>query len=650
MRVVFVDNVYLHGNDAVPRVAPSGPHLGLSSLVAVAEGGGHEAVLFDPTLAMLQGRLAPGPDFYRDMAARLLASEPDAVGFTSLGCSLLAALRVARELRRIAPDLPLLLGGPHATLVHEGIARNFDVFDVIVRGEAEGVLLDTLAGLGDRGALRGVPGLTWWDGDQLVVAAEAPTIHDLESLPFPAWHAWPIASHHPERMSVEVGRGCPFSCTYCSTSSFFGRQFRLKPIPRIMAELDHLHQTHGVTGFSLVHDMLTVNRRKVAELCDALDGRGYKWHCSARPDSVDDALLERMAAAGCTGIFYGVETGSPRMQRLIDKRLAPQRAVQAVDATVRHGMRAIVSFITGFPEEEAEDQRQTLDLMGRLLVESPPDDIDVRFQLLTPRAGSRLLEQHLGGLERDGAVLDSSFSPLDHDDVDLVDAHPDIFPDFYYFTGRLTRARHLFVLRAVHFLVTPGNRVLRALLDETGSGLATLVDALWARDDGARSVQALLQDLLVERLGEGHPLASLYRFADAETRLFDASSDPKGPSDEVLVLSQRAEAMHGLHDRAALLAHLDGGGRSFSSALAQDRGSWLLVAQVWPARGLLVGRLSPSQADLVERFRVACPVDVAVATAEATRRDQALALIRRLQDRGVLVAAPGAVSAEEGPS
>ncbi len=92
----------------------------------------------------------------------------------------------------------------------------------------------------------------------------------------------------------------------------------------------------------------------------SLPGTALQWSCSARTDCVDEELLDLMVRAGCEGIFFGVETGSPRMQKIIDKHLDIERAHEIIDAVERLGIRSTISLIVGFPEETWEDVRHSM--------------------------------------------------------------------------------------------------------------------------------------------------------------------------------------------------------------------------------------------------------------------------------------------------
>jgi radical SAM superfamily enzyme YgiQ (UPF0313 family) len=260
MRVVFVDNLLLeHRGGGIHHVALQ-PHLGLISLRAVAEAAGHQGLLYDPKLALARAELRLDPSLYREAARHILDLEPDVVGLTSLGCNFICTLKIATHLKGARPDLQVLLGGPHATVLARPILERFDVFDVIARNEAELTLPLLLRALGTDG-LGDVPGITHRRGRDVLTNPGEPVIADLDTLPMPAYRHYPISELGLTSLNVDAGRGCPFRCTFCSTATHFGRRYRLKSAARLCRELDALQATYGVRHFELTHDLFTVNRR-----------------------------------------------------------------------------------------------------------------------------------------------------------------------------------------------------------------------------------------------------------------------------------------------------------------------------------------------------------------------------------------------------
>src|SRR5689334_16754149 len=120
MKLTLVDNLVMPEQHSL-ELLDVHPHLGLLSLAAVAEQHGHLVYIYDPKRLIRSGALSYDATIYDRAAETLLSQRPDAVGFTSLGCSFLFALNVAARLKRHEPELPILLGGPHATMLHREI-------------------------------------------------------------------------------------------------------------------------------------------------------------------------------------------------------------------------------------------------------------------------------------------------------------------------------------------------------------------------------------------------------------------------------------------------------------------------------------------------------------------------------------------------
>ncbi|MFN7573069.1 MAG: B12-binding domain-containing radical SAM protein [Betaproteobacteria bacterium] len=512
MRLLLVDNLILPARGSLATMDLH-PHLGLLALAAAAAAQGHVTTIYDPKRLLHSGHLPYDDTLYERVAHELLASAPQAVGFTTLGCSFLFALNVAAELKRREPDLPILLGGPHATMLHASILERFPQFDLVARHECDEVIAPLLEALPSR-RLAHLPGLSWRDGRRLRYTEGRPKVEDLDTLPFLDYDHYPVAALGLELLRIEAGRGCPFMCTFCSTAGFFQRSFRLKSAPRLVQELDRLHRRYGVRDFKLDHDMFTVNRHKVLEFCQAVRGRGYRWRVSARVDCVDEALLEAMAEAGCVDLYFGIETGSARMQRLCGKRLDLTRVQPMFRAAERLGIAATASFITGYPEETQADQDDTLDLLGRL---HGPRCL-TQLHMLAPEPGTPLFDRHGGALGYDGYGGPYNTDLMTPGDEAWVRGHPDIFPTYHHYPATLPRRHLVFATEAVATLRRLGPLVLRYLLRADGGRLSVLVrdwrgfsDSLGTSDapPGAEDLIAYLG----RRFGTDHHLVSLVRYA-----------------------------------------------------------------------------------------------------------------------------------------
>ncbi len=431
MRITLVDNVLVE-QTASGFELDLQPHLGLISLIAVLREYGHRVLLYDPKLAFVRDGLKLDAAFYGNVAERILADDPQAVGFTSLGCNFACTVRIAEHVRAARPDIPILLGGPHATIVDREILERYHQFDLIVRNEAEGTIGAVIAALEGGSPLRDVPGITYRCDGSARRNADGAFLADLDALPFAAYDAFPIRELGLRVLDVDAGRGCPFTCTFCSTATFFGRKYRLKTPARLLHELDTLAAEYDIRRFSLTHDLFTVDKRKVRQFCAAVAPRGYSWTCSARIDCVDEALLATMREAGCTAIYYGIETGSQRLQPIVGKKLKLSLYDPMVATSLGLGMKTTVSFITGFPEEQPADQMATLTRIADS-VRTYGDGLTIQLHLLTPEPGTGLHALHRGSLAFDGHIGDFNFPALHPDDRALIAADPAVFMCHHYY-------------------------------------------------------------------------------------------------------------------------------------------------------------------------------------------------------------------------
>jgi radical SAM superfamily enzyme YgiQ (UPF0313 family) len=557
MRVLLIDNLVLpeEGSLALLDVHP---HLGLLSLAAVAEADGHTVQIYDPKRLIKSGKLPYDATLYERAACDILAERPDAVGFTALGCSFIFALNVAALIKKQESELPILLGGPHATMLHRQILERFPQFDIVVRYEADEIFPSVLANL-ERRDFDGISGLSWRgpSGDEPHFNEGMPLVQELDRLPVVRYDHYPILDLDLDLLRIEAGRGCPFTCTFCSTASFFQRSFRLKSAGRLVTELDRLHESYGFLDFKLDHDLFTVNRRKILEFCDAVKGRPYRWRVSARVDCVDTELLNRMAEAGCVGLYFGIETGSRRMQQVSRKRLD----LELVEPTLAHteslGMATTASFITGYPEELEQDQADTLDLLGRCFSGS----CLTQLHMLAPEPGTPLFEQLGDKLEYDGYAGPYNAGLVGPGDEELVNEHRDIFSTYHYYPSEMPRSRYKFAVEAVDVLRRVGPIILNYSLRAYEGKLSKLVFALrdWAESDGDYTcVDAdMVERYLSAAFGRGHHLISLFRFAFSvhDARFIDQTQGNAVGEPRPAVLEPQRRYQLGSHTRVLSEIH-----------------------------------------------------------------------------------------------
>jgi len=443
--------------------------VGILSLAAVLEGKGLQPEVVDLNRVYYEWLRDSSPhkaDFCGFAGSYFAARDFDFFGLSTVCSSYPVTLRIAAEVKRAHPKSVVVLGGPQASVVDVATMSAFPSIDLVVRGEAEQTLPELMNALGGGQSLAAVPGITFRRQNEIVRNPAAPLVADLDALPFPAFHLFPDV-RHCRHFPLELGRGCPFSCTFCSTNDFFRRNFRLKSPAQMIADMRRVRQIYGINSFELVHDMFTVDRKRVVAFCDALleskrqnPEDSFIWGCSARTDCVDEDLIALMSRAGCRGIFFGIETGSRRMQKVIDKGLELNDSAERVRSCDKFKINTAVSLMAGFPDETMADLRDT----AAFFVDSLRyDHADPQLSILAPLAATPITTQHKDSLMLNDDVADMSFrgwrqQPEDHA---IIAAHPEIFSSFY--STPLPHLDREFLKELRDFLLS-GMRAFRKLL------------------------------------------------------------------------------------------------------------------------------------------------------------------------------------------
>ena len=377
------------------------------------------------------------PVFFEKAVSAILEKKPRILSlYTRCDCyhiMLRLAQRVKAEL-----GCYIVFAGPQADITAVETIEEIPWVDFVCRGEGETTVYPLFSSL-----LKGepdltVPGLVYRAGGEVRANPRPELITDLDSLPIPDYSVFPgeIRGDSRTGFSIDVGRGCPFGCTYCSTKTFWGRKYRLKSPERILRELKHFHELYGLNYFSFEHDMFTMNREKVVEVCRMireLEPKIY-WNCSARSDCIDEELIEIMADSGLRWIYLGIETGSPRMQKQINKNLKLEKLLPLIRFILSKNVRVVTSFIYGFPEETEEDITQTLALMTELL---SMKGVMVQTHLCAFLPGTALGEEYRDQLTPAKVQSDQAGEIGYAENTDLIQAHPRLFLQYQEYSTEL---------------------------------------------------------------------------------------------------------------------------------------------------------------------------------------------------------------------
>lgn len=326
-----------------------------------------------------------------------LASQADIVGVYSMITLLEESLLFARTLREKARLL--VAGGP---LPSTDPSLFLHDFDVVAIGEGERTLRElveafergrpfaTVAGLAYRTAgRRGGPIEAWASSPPRILES------DLDSIPFPARDLLPNRAYIEQGRksygyaitTVMSSRGCPFSCEFCS-NAVFGAGYRERS-PRNVADEVEEALSYGYDRIHFGDDVFTLKRERILAVCAELRRHDlrFSWECLGRVDSIDRTVAEAMRGAGCARIFFGIESGSGRVLKLMRKGITPERAREAVEAARAAGIKTGAFFILFYPGDDDDSVLETM----RFATSLPLDYLS--FSLPYPIPGTALHER-----------------------------------------------------------------------------------------------------------------------------------------------------------------------------------------------------------------------------------------------------------------
>ena len=412
--------------------------------------------------------------FIEQITRKLLSYEPKCVSFYTLWPYFHAMLRIARELKAVRPDIIIIMGGPQASATAKAIMDAMDYVDYVCTGEGEDTVLPFFESILRKNGtdIDQVPGLYYRkDGVVTYTNIEVP-LCDLNTLP--QWddrlyidqytEPEPAIARPDYFMNIDVGRGCPYNCSFCSSSYFWRRVYRLKTPERIVEDIRYFHDKFGIKSFGFSHDAFTTNLKLVDKVCDYFieQGLDITWNCTARIDCIDEDLILKMKKTGMTQIELGIETGSLRMQKITHKNLNLDRAKYMVDFVMKTGVRIGLFFMCGFPEETLEDLVDTLDLMFEL-VDKGLDYVSMSYCRFNPN--TEITNKYFDDLYFDPSIKFMGRGIYGYEEeLEVIKANKAIFPFFFHYETPVRREfQYLTILVTMYRKFNHSAKFLRQL-------------------------------------------------------------------------------------------------------------------------------------------------------------------------------------------
>jgi anaerobic magnesium-protoporphyrin IX monomethyl ester cyclase len=372
---------WIHGRHFLP--------IGLAYVAAALEKAGFQVEILDNYL------LEKSID---DVKLEIKRLSPEIVGITCSSATYSRCVETAKAVKEVLPSCKVVVGGWHPSYKPDSMLQHPEI-DYVVMGEGERAMVELATHITsgkDERAVAAIAGVGYRKEEKMVKNAPK-FISNLDEIPFPARHLLPI--HLYDRQieyldvkpvdNMNIARGCPFSCAFCETRQLWGTTCRTFSPHRVLEEINYLMKNFGTQGIYFINDNFTIRKKETIELCRLITKNklDIEWVCDTRVDLVSRELLKEMKAAGCKTIWFGGESGSPRILKKINKGVTLEQTERALKICREEGIQTACSFLLGIPGETVEDMEATFKFARKI------DPDWCRFNIFVAVPGSALYEE-----------------------------------------------------------------------------------------------------------------------------------------------------------------------------------------------------------------------------------------------------------------
>lgn len=340
----------------------------------------------------------------------------DVVGIQIFTFHINKAREYIKIIKKINPDIKIILGGPHPSCDPENIFKYFPNIDFAFKGEAEEGLPKLLNLISETASPeitkilpQNIPGLIWKDENEKTIVNNPSFVENLDSFGIPSWdllkpNDYPLSPHgaffkNYPIAPIIITRGCPYGCTYCAGPVISGKKIRKRSVDNVIEEIKTLYHDYGVREIHIEDDNFTLYNDLVEEFCRKLkeNNLNISWACpnGIRLDTLTKDLLLLMRDSGLYSVSVGIESGSDKILNDMKKRLTAEKIKEKLNLIKEAGLEAIGFFIIGYPTETKKEISETLIFSRKLPLKR------ATFSIFKPFPGTEITNSLIGKGELD---------------------------------------------------------------------------------------------------------------------------------------------------------------------------------------------------------------------------------------------------------
>lgn len=329
----------------------------------------------------------------------------DAVGISTITSTATRSYEIAKLVKKAG--IPVFMGGPHVSYMPE---EALESCDYVLRGEADGIIVDFINALKTGAGFETIPSLSFKKDGKIIHNKIAPYCKELDNIPYPDFSIIKglekNGAKHLSITPVMTSRGCPFDCSFCSVTGMFGQQYRFRSKENIIAELK-IHKDNGSDWVFFYDDNFTANKNRTKELLRLMIEKNLtpKWTAQVRVDvAKDQELLDLMREANCHTVYIGLESINPETLKRYNKKQSVEDIESCIKKLHDNGIRIHGMFVFGSDDDTVETIRETVAFAKKNDLES------VQFMILTPLPGTKFfleIEKQNRFITKDWGIYDA---------------------------------------------------------------------------------------------------------------------------------------------------------------------------------------------------------------------------------------------------
>ncbi len=331
---------------------------------------------------------------WKEIEQFLLAENPDIIFSSCLTDNRQSSFELARIAKNLNSNVINVIGNAHATAMYHQILTNYPQIDYVVLGEGEITCYELIECLKNRGIISEVKGIAYRSCGGYVCLSEKRPFANLDEFPFPM-SEYRFYPDNITTVAIITSRGCPYGCSYCSLSDYWGHIWRGKS-PKLVLEETDFFASHGAKQIVVMDDHFTFDKKRAMEIVSGFDKYDFTWSMQCRVDRIDKEMLELFKKNRCSRIVYGIETLSPTILKNIHKGFTLEQIKKGFELSHEVGVPAQANIMIGATGETQETINETI----QGLKEIRPDNMAKFITLVYPN--TPLYRK----MKEDGAISD----------------------------------------------------------------------------------------------------------------------------------------------------------------------------------------------------------------------------------------------------